>query len=223
MSQFKLENINKLVLHFFVLLLFSSSAFGAENIKGKVISIADGDTLTLLVDRKQIKVRLAEIDTPESGQPYGNKAKQELSKLVFGKHVVTEIIDVDRYGRAIGRVYFDGKYINEELIRIGAAWVYRKYVQDKSLFEVENQAREKRVGLWGLSETQRIPPWEWRHGGHKNQQIEASGEADSVCNGKRYCGQMTGCAEAKMYLKQCGVSSLDGDKDGVPCESLCRQ
>ncbi len=86
-----------------VVLLLSGSAMSSE-LQGRVVSIADGDTFTLLTaDKQQIRIRLAEIDTPESGQPYGNRAKQALSQLVFGKDVRVEIQDIDRYGRTVGR------------------------------------------------------------------------------------------------------------------------
>lgn len=129
---------------------------------GKVIKITDGDTLTLLLIKTQYKIRLAQIDTPEKRQPYGNKAKQALSDLVFGKHIKAKIETVDRYGRYVADIYIDGKHVNAELIRVGAAWVYKKYVKDKKLFDIEQQARKDRVGLWGLPEAYRMPPWEWR-------------------------------------------------------------
>ena len=129
---------------------------------GKVVKITDGDTLTLLLIKTQYKIRLAQIDTPEKRQPYGNKAKQALSDMVFGKHIKAKIETVDRYGRYVADIYIDGKHVNAELIRAGAAWVYRKYVKDKRLFEIEQTARKDKVGLWGLPESDRMPPWEWR-------------------------------------------------------------
>ncbi|WP_297745676.1 thermonuclease family protein [Nitrosomonas sp.] len=130
---------------------------------GRVVGISDGDTLTILDDRKkQIKVRLAEIDTPETAQPYGARAKQELSRLVHGKTVIVKVRDIDRYGRTVGRVYADDIDVNAEMVRIGAAWVYRKYATDQNLYALEKQARQNRVGLWSLPEAQQVPPWEWR-------------------------------------------------------------
>jgi micrococcal nuclease len=127
------------------------------------VGISDGDTITILDDRKQqIKVRLAEIDTPESAQPYGTRAKQELSGLVFGKTVIVKVQDTDRYGRKVGRVYKDDVDVNAEMVRRGAAWVYRKYARDQRLYALEKQARQNKVGLWSLPEAERIQPWEWR-------------------------------------------------------------
>lgn len=74
-----------------------------EVIQGKVVAIADGDTATILVNDTQYKIRLAEIDTPERGQPYGSRARQALSELIFGKEVTARIQDVDRYGWSSAR------------------------------------------------------------------------------------------------------------------------
>jgi len=118
-------------------------------LEGRVISIADGDTFTLLTtDKQQVKIRLAEIDAPESGQPYGNKSKQALSSLIFGKQVEVRVQTTDRYGRTVGRPYVGDLDVSEEMIRLGAAWVYREYVIDRSLFDVENEARDAQRGLW---------------------------------------------------------------------------
>jgi len=75
-----------------------------EEYSGRVVGVTDGDTLTLLVEgKRQIKVRLAEIDTPESRQPYGNRSKQELSALAFNREARVCVQDTDRYGRTVGR------------------------------------------------------------------------------------------------------------------------
>jgi len=135
----------------------------AAEITGRVVRITDGDTLTILDPSKhQTKVRLAEIDTPESHQPYGSRAKQVLSELVFDKDVRVEVVTVDRYGRTVGRVYERDLYINAEMVRRGAAWVYRQYSHDPSLLRLEQEAHDARRGLWRLPEARRMPPWEWR-------------------------------------------------------------
>lgn len=105
----------------------------AATLQGKVVHIADGDTLTVLVDHKQVKVRLAEIDAPESHQDYGQRAKQALGNLVFGKVVLVADDGKDRYGRTIGRVRLGSLDVNAEMVRTGYAWVYRKYAKDQSL------------------------------------------------------------------------------------------
>jgi micrococcal nuclease len=94
---------------------------------GKVVGIADGDTLTLLVDKTQTKVRLEGIDTPERAQPFGRKAGQALAKKVFGKVVQVDDLGKDRYGRTLGIVRLGTRDVNLELVREGWAWWYRKY------------------------------------------------------------------------------------------------
>lgn len=137
--------------------------FVAEDEKdGQVISIKDGDTLEIMDSGTPVRVRLAEIDTPESRQPYGTKAKQVLSDLCYDKQARIVERDRDRYGRVVARVYCEGVDANAELVRQGAAWVYRQYADDPALFALENEAREDARGLWALPPDQRIPPWEWR-------------------------------------------------------------
>lgn len=130
---------------------------------GRVVAIADGDTLTVLTEaRQQVRGRLAGIDTPERAQPYGSRARQELSELAFGKQARVAVHDTDRYGRTVGRVHAEGRDVNAEMVRRGVAWVYRRYSSDATLLALEAEARESRRGLWALPEAERVPPWEWR-------------------------------------------------------------
>ena len=153
-------SINRLFLP--LLLIFTLSA-QAETLEGKVVKIADGDTLTLLTSsNQQVKVRLAGIDTPERKQPFGNKAKQALSSLAFQKQALIEAETKDRYGRTVGVVFVNGQNVNAELVKQGMAWVYRKYNKDMDLYELESRAKKEKLGLW-LDENP-IPPWEWRRG-----------------------------------------------------------
>jgi endonuclease YncB( thermonuclease family) len=188
--------------------------------------LASGTLITVLVDRQPIRVRLVEIDTPERGQPWANRAKQALSEKVFGQVVELQVVDTDRYGRTVAKVYREGRDINRELVREGHAWVYRKYLRDPTLLEDEDRARDARAGVWALPEAQRVPPWAWRNGGLARQpqraDVEAAPGPGLACGEKRYCREMGSCAEAQFYLEHCGLSRLDGDGDGVPCESLCR-
>lgn len=144
----------------FALFLFVQPA-AAETIIGQIVAIQDGDTLTILDQSKhQTKIRLAEIDAPEKGQPYGTRAKQELSALAFAKLATVDAQDIDRYGRTVGRITVEGMDVNAELVKRGAAWVYRKYSKDPTLLILEQRAREARTGLWAMPEP--VPPWEWR-------------------------------------------------------------
>ena len=204
---------------FSILLICLALPSTADTITGKVIAISDGDTLTVLIDKTPYKIRLSEIDTPEKRQPYGKKAKQALSDLVFGKTISVKVETTDRYGRTVGRIYLGDLDVNAEMVRNGHAWVYQKYAKDKNLYQLEVIAKENEVGLWSLPEAQKIPPWEWRRG---KREMSVKEVATFTCGTKRYCNQMANCNEAVFYLKKCGLSRLDGDKDGIPCESLCR-
>lgn len=133
----------------------------ADTIHGKVVGVADGDTLTVLSKgNKQIKVRLSEIDAPEKAQPYGVRSKQSLSDLCFGKNAEVTLQAIDRYGRSVCRVYCSGIDANVEQLKRGMAWVYDSYVKDRSLYVVQDEARSRRIGLW--SEEAPTPPWLWR-------------------------------------------------------------
>lgn len=148
-------------------------------LEGKVVAIADGDTLTVLTaENTQVKVRLSQVDTPEKGQPYANRSRQALAKLVFGKQVQVTVVDTDRYGRTVGRVAVGELDVASELVSAGAAWVYRRYATDESLYFLEEIAREQGKGLWGLPESGRIPPWEWR-AQKRRQRAGESGESNN--------------------------------------------
>lgn len=153
-----------------VLLAFLSVAFLApcssvlaETLHGRVVAVADGDTITILTaQKKQIKVRLTEIDAPEKDQPYGQKSKKALSDLVFKKEVSISSKSQDRYGRSLGRVFVNDKDVNLSMVAGGYAWAYMKYLTDPAIKEAENNAQKNDLGLWGLPADQIVPPWEWR-------------------------------------------------------------
>ena len=148
---------------FVAALTMLSAAVSSATVEGEVVAITDGDTIKILTPTKQqIKVRLADIDTPERGQPYGRKARQVLGEKIHRRQVDVEEVTIDRYQRLVGRVFLDGRNINAEMVEDGAAWVYRKYSNDSQLLRLESQAREQDRGLWALQPDQRIPPWEWR-------------------------------------------------------------
>jgi endonuclease YncB( thermonuclease family) len=128
---------------------------------GKVVAVADGDTITVLKDLQQVKVRLTEIDAPEKKQAFGNRSKESLSDLCFGKTATLIEKSKDRYGRTLARVTCDGTDANAEQVRRGLAWAYTKYLTDPQIKVLEEEARASRLGLW-RDETP-VPPWEWRH------------------------------------------------------------
>lgn len=205
----------------------------AQTYENKVIGVSDGDTLTVLMSGRQVKIRLAEIDAPEKRQPFGQRSKQSLSDLVYGKQVMLKQEAKDRYGRVVGRVYAGGLDVNAEQVRLGMAWVYRQHNRDKSLLALEQEAKSTRRGLW--SEPSAIPPWEYRHSGKADSKASSLAGSKSIrdlvkataggahqCGAKHYCNEMASCEEARFYLTHCGLNKLDRDGDGVPCEALCK-
>lgn len=144
-----------------------STVASAAMLHGRVVSIADGDTITVLdAQRLQHKIRLQGIDAPESSQSFGKLSKHNLSTLVAGRDVTVEYFKFDRYGRAVGKVMVGGVDANLEQVRAGLAWVYTDYESeltpnDRSLYHAaERQARSLHAGLW--AENNPMPPWVFR-------------------------------------------------------------
>jgi endonuclease YncB( thermonuclease family) len=136
-------------------------AVPGEVLVGRVVAIADGDTLTVLDEHdRQHRIRLFGIDAPEKAQPFGNQSKKNLSGKVFGATVRVEIVDVDRYGREVGRVSLGDRLINLEQVREGYAWRYPEFDRHHEFDRAEAEARRHRRGLW--SAPRPTPPWEFR-------------------------------------------------------------
>jgi len=132
-----------------------------ETMAGKCIAVTDGDTIKILVDNKEIKIKLDSIDCPElKDQPFGKDAKQALSELVFGKTVVIHKTGEDRYRRVLGFVMVGDTDVCETMIEKGLAWYYVKYGNSVGLAVKEDQAREAKIGLWSGEDP--VAPWEWR-------------------------------------------------------------
>jgi len=141
----------------------------AEIVAGRVVAIADGDTLTLLDGKnQQHKIRLAGIDAPEKSQDFGQKAKTGLSALAFDRSATADCRKRDRYQREICVVVVGGKDVGLEQIRGGMAWWYKQYAREQTAIErtdyeqAEFIAKLHRVGLWNSKNP--TPPWDWRHG-----------------------------------------------------------
>jgi len=207
---------------FLFILLFSFS-YADDFIPAKVVKIVDGDTLKVIVNSKIEKVRLIGIDTPEihknrRAKLQSKKLKTDLSEIIqMGKEakkfvssivkkgekifLETDVQERDRYGRILAYVWLkDGSMLNEKIICNGYAMPLTippnvKY-KDTFLY-CFRYAREQNLGLWKSS-------------------------IHYVCGEKRFCYQMKNCDEAYFYLKNCNLKRLDRDKDGIPCEKLCK-
>lgn len=133
-----------------------------SQVTAKVISIKDGDTVVVLDKfNTQITLRLAEVDCPESGQPFGKNAKQFTSSQIYGKQIIFYKVSADRFGRTIAKIYYDnGNYLSSEIIKNGFGWWYFRYSNDEKLGTLEKNAKTLKIGLW--SDKKATPPWEWR-------------------------------------------------------------
>jgi len=144
-----------------VVALTLATAATAETIPGRVVAIHDGDTLTVLVAKHPVKVRLADIDAPELKQAFGTRSRQSLAALCFQEEARLETAGKDRYGRTIATVHCAGTDANEQQVRQGMAWVFERYARRNSpLYAIQSEAKTAGIGLW--SDPQPVQPWEWR-------------------------------------------------------------
>lgn len=178
-----------------ILFLAFTSVFAAT-IQGKVVAVADGDTVTVLdATHQQVKIRLAGIDAPEKGQPFGSRSKENLGRMVFGKNVTVDTTKQDKYGRTVGKILVGGVDANLEQIKSGLAWHYKKYESEQpqrdriGYAQAEIDARSKKSGLW--SDAAPVAPWDFRHGD------------GTMVGGSSYC--------------PCGVSVCTGPNGGHYC------
>jgi micrococcal nuclease len=203
----------------------------AETFSAKVIVVMDGDTVMVLREGQKIKIRLANIDAPEKAQPFGKQARDSLQELVGKKRIQVDGQAVDQYGRTVGFIMVDGLNVNQEQVRRGMAWDYSHFHNDKTYVRLQSDARRARRGLWAQSDPQ--APWQWRklhpsvktvapgglHGaGHPAMPVMLY---DMECGKKTRCAQMNSCDEANFYFTHCGMTALDRNHDGIPCQDLC--
>ena len=215
-----------------MLLLFLSPSI-CLGWSGKVIHVADGDTITVLSDGRKIKVRLYGIDTPEKKQWYGQNAKTFTSSQVMDKIVDVQEIDIDRYGRVVGLVSVGNLLLNRHLVEYGYAWVYHQYCKKPFCSEwakVEAEARATKRGLWRSANP--IPPWEYRQAktgesSRKSAKAPVASGSGCDCSGNKYnCKDFKTQTQAQECFDHCiaitgrDVHKLDRDKDGRVCESL---
>jgi endonuclease YncB( thermonuclease family) len=138
-----------------------------QTFTGRVLAIADGDTITVLDSANtQHRIRLEGIDAPESHQAFGEQSRLSLSEMIFGKDVSVTYQKIDQYGRLVGKITLDGKDINLEQVKAGMAWHYKFYeaeqtAEDRELYaRAEAEARAARRGLW--QDPNPIEPYQFR-------------------------------------------------------------
>ena len=159
--------MSRFLLNVGFLLLLSPSVSFSEQFNGRIIHVADGDTVTLLTESKQkIRIRISGIDAPEKAQPYGNRSKQNLERLAHSKDAFADCPKKDKYKRHVCKVLVDNIDVGLQQIRDGFAWWYRAYSNEQSAeartaYEnAEIAASKAAIGLW--KDDSSVPPWEWR-------------------------------------------------------------
>jgi endonuclease YncB( thermonuclease family) len=138
----------------------------AEEFTGRVVGVTDGDTIKVLHAGHAETVRLVGVDAPEKRQAYGDRARRFTADLAFDRTVTVRASGRDRNGRLLGEVVLaDGRSLNQELVRAGYAWWFRRYSHDVGLARLEAEARQDRRGLWADLAPQ--APWDYRLSGRR--------------------------------------------------------
>jgi len=142
-------------------LLLLLAAAPAIEFEGRVVAIIDGDTVGVMRAGREVRIRLHGIDAPEKRQAYGRRAQDYLGEMIFKQTVRVVIRSKDRYGRSVADLYLGSKHVNQEMVRAGMAWWFRRYApRDTELRELEERAREAGIGLW--ADANAIAPWNFR-------------------------------------------------------------
>jgi len=180
-------------------------------INGKVVYVSDGDTIHVIPKGgEKIKVRVEGIDCPEITQEFGLEAKAFVVDAILHKQVKIMVVDVDRYGRKVARVYYGQKDLSVELLKNGLAWHYKKYNQETELAALESDARKRKAGLWS---NHFVAPWDYRKGGNNVQSGDLKPGQVLICNSSgsksyhlNYCQGLRRCqSEVLKLTKQLAI------------------
>ncbi|OCG45027.1 hypothetical protein A9G35_07035 [Gilliamella sp. Choc5-1] len=147
-----------------IILFFLSNTLVYADFNGKVVKVIDGDTVDILTIKKQkIRVRLLDIDAPESKQAYGNASRKYLASLIAAKNVFVKESKKDIYERSLGTIFLNEVNINEKMVENGYAWAYRYkgVANNKLMVKLEKIAKQNKKGLW--KDKHPIAPWNYRH------------------------------------------------------------
>ncbi len=167
-----------------VFLCLMTTILIGETLNGVVSYVSDEDTLHLQTKSKKYKIRFYGIDAPESTQEYGLEAKEFVLNRVLNKEVVVEVTDTDRYGRKIGKIYYDDNYLNKEMVKNGYAWWYETCAKnDNALKEAQEYARNYKLGLWKSKNP--LEPWKYRRNKKSNSKTFIKSDNNSKIEGKK--------------------------------------
>jgi micrococcal nuclease len=154
---------------FFMLFViaYTNVSYAQSTLHGKVVRILDGDTYEILNNgNTTYKIRMTDIDAPEKSQDFGQRSKQTLAALIFGKEVKVVYDKLDRNKRILGHTYLNGTYINLVMVQKGMAWHFKKYSSDQTFAQAEQFARNQKIGIWSKSNA--IAPWDYRSSRRKH-------------------------------------------------------
>jgi endonuclease YncB( thermonuclease family) len=207
------------LLAVFLLPIWTTGAW-VNAFQGKVIDVADGDTVTILHGREPETIRLNGIDAPEKDQAFGQRAKRFTSELAFGQVVHVIVRDQDPYGRTVADLRLpDGRSLNHELVRAGYAWWFRRYSNDPCLETLESEARRARRGLW--ADAQPIAPWEWRQTQHERARPPVTAPAPPLAT-TNTCGPIIGNPRSRVYHRlDCPRSAAEAESAGHRIAGNC--
>ena len=253
----------KIINFFLLIFLISCNSILASD--GSIIKVTDGDTVVFKdINNEVLKVRLTQIDAPESKQKFGLESTKSLKDLCLNQDGRLEIAGVDKYDRTLAIVYCNDINANIYQLKNGLAWVYDAYVTEYIYYSYQNEAKKKKLGLW--TDEYPLAPWDFRKNkksyDYRIKELESkyselklstakqieiyrdeinilSNRVVDLINSfvteksnlnddnefdcfKKTCAQMLSCDEAYYKLEQCNMKALDRDKDGVPCESICK-
>lgn len=211
---------HKLIIFSSLFLTLSLGALASQSLEHH--RVVDGDTIVFFQNSGEIRIRLLYIDAPELKQPFGRRSKEILAGVLKGCDLGGQLYGqdrkFDRYGRMLMDLECGEETVSNQMVKAGAAWVYRSYRFPEALGLLEEQARLERTGLWEAAEA--IPPWSWRRGIRSLNRETPQGGID--CAVEKACYEITSCEEARYRLRNCGQLQLDRDLDGLPCEAICR-
>lgn len=209
-------------------------AVAKQNPSASVVRVTDGDGVWVRKNGKEIELRLACIDAPEQNQqPFGQQATNRLKQLLPpGKAVQLREIERDRYRRTVAEIFVGGKSINLRMVQEGQAVVYPQYLYNcaatkNQFLQAEAKAKQNKIGFWKQSSP--VYPWDFRRGKRNTQATSSQIPAPASSNLPACVNSDCDCrsdfktqAEAQRVLNAFPGDPfrLDGDKDGVACQSL---
>ena len=208
----------------------------SQVLTGTVVNVIDGDTTTINIQGKRTKIRLACIDAMESNAPMGKESTNLLKKLIpIGTKVRLNIVDTDRYKRLIAEIFVEDNLVNALMVKEGKALIYKKYLKNcpnsiEELQNAEKQAKQREKSFWGLPINEQIYPWDWRKNKQTNKfsqkqnqvEMQNNNQLPSCITSDCNCSDFSTQSEAQTVFELFPNDKfkLDGNKDGIACESL---